>query len=194
MKSVAWLIPVAIVLAGLGCQPQQQPGSGERSHFTHGPMLGRVEAHEMGVWARTVRSGKFAVRYGTGADKLDSLSPAAETRVERDNTGWVHLTGLDSGTRYHYRLVWLEGTEETPGPGGNLPYPAQPPRRAPSPIQSGRTLQLPIRVCLRQQPEYRQSGRLRMEPARLRHHAQRTSGSRQPVADRFRHSQRGLAV
>ena len=53
-------------------------------------------------------------------DRLDSLSAAAETRVERDNTGWVHLTGLDSGTRYHYRLVWLDGTEEIPGPGGTF--------------------------------------------------------------------------
>ena len=120
MKSVAWLIPAVIVLAGPGCQPQTRPGADEGDRFTHGPMLGRVEAHTMGVWARTARSGKFAVRYGTLADKLDSLSPAVETRVERDNTGWVQLTGLDSGTRYRYRLVWLDGTEEVPGPGGTF--------------------------------------------------------------------------
>ena len=120
MKSLAWLIPLAIVVAGPGCQTQPRPGADGRAPFTHGPMLGRVEAHKMGVWARTARSGKFAVRYGTGAERLDSLSPAVETRVERDNTGWIHLAGLDSGTRYHYRLVWLDGTEEIPGPGGSF--------------------------------------------------------------------------
>ena len=120
MKSLAWLIPLAMVVVGPGCQPQTRPGADEATPFTHGAMLGRVEAHKMGVWARTARSGKFAVRYGTRSDRLESLSPAVQTRVERDNTGWVHLTGLDSDTRYHYRLVWMDGAEEIPGPGGTF--------------------------------------------------------------------------
>ena len=194
MKSVAWLIPVAILVAGLGCQTQPRPEAGARAHFTHGPMLGRVEAHQMGVWARTARSGKFAVRYGTGADRLDSLSPrrrhtsSGTTRVGFTSPTW------DSGTRYHYRLVWLDGTEEIPGPGGTfqtLPSPHD--VRHPQYNPEGR-FNFRFEFACRQQPEYRQSGRLRMEPGRLRHHAQRTSGQRRPVADRFRHSQRGLAV
>ena len=125
MKSVAWLIPVAILVAGLGCQTQPRPEADERAHFTHGPMLGRVEAHKMGVWARTARSGKFAVRYGTRPDRPDSLSAAAETRVERDNTGWVHLTGLDSGPDTTTGWSGWMGRRRSRGPGEpSIPCPA----------------------------------------------------------------------
>ena len=104
MRFLAWLIPLTIALTGTGCQTQPRPGADESAHFTHGPMLGRVEAHKMGVWARTARSGTFAVRYGTGADRLDSLSPAVVTRVERDNHrlgspcgGWIPGPGTTTG-------------------------------------------------------------------------------------------------
>ncbi|MFP6611550.1 MAG: alkaline phosphatase, partial [Pirellulales bacterium] len=63
-------------------------------HITHGPILGRVRPHGIGVWARTSRDTQFAVRYGTAADKLDTVSPPVRTRLENDNTGWVDLTGL----------------------------------------------------------------------------------------------------
>ena len=120
MKSVAWLITVMGLLAGLGCQTHRQAGADEEVYFTHGPVLGRVEAHRMGVWARTARTGKFAVRYGTQPGRLDSRSPEVATRVEQDNTGWVHLSALDSGTKYHYRLVWLDQSGEVIGPGGTF--------------------------------------------------------------------------
>jgi phosphodiesterase/alkaline phosphatase D-like protein len=99
--------------------PAAEPGPA----ITHGPILGRLGAHEIGVWVRTARPGKFRVRYGLKAEQLDQLSPEGETKLERDNTGWVAITGLKGNTRYWYRVV--AGGKE--GPGGSfrtLPDPA----------------------------------------------------------------------
>ncbi len=73
--------------------------------MTHGPILGRLGTNEVGVWVRTARSGAFQVRYGINADQLDQLSPVAETKLARDNTGWVHITGLNPATKYYYQVV-----------------------------------------------------------------------------------------
>ena len=72
---------------------------------THGPILGRPGATEMGVWARTAAPGEFAVRYGPAPDALTQTSPPAVTTLERDNTGWVHLEDLQPGTTYYYEVV-----------------------------------------------------------------------------------------
>ncbi|MEK7404600.1 MAG: metallophosphoesterase family protein [Acidobacteriota bacterium] len=74
-------------------------------HVTHGPMLGRLGSNHIGVWARTSAAGTFRVRYGLAPDKLDALSPAATTRVERDHTGWVLIEGLQPDTKYYYQVV-----------------------------------------------------------------------------------------
>ena len=84
---------------------------------SHGPILGRVSSDGIGIWARTNRSGRFRVRYGTEANKLDRASPSVSTEVEHDNTGWIHITGLNPGTRYHYQVVAGEAKE---GPGGTF--------------------------------------------------------------------------
>ena len=34
-------------------------------HITHGPILGRLDTHHIGIWARTSRPGTFRVRYGS---------------------------------------------------------------------------------------------------------------------------------
>jgi alkaline phosphatase D len=94
--------------------------------ITHGPILGRLGAHEVGVWARTARPGAFRVRYGTDPGKLDKLSPAVTTQLAHDLTGWVHIKGLDADTKYYYRLA--PGAEgKGTGLGGSfrtLPDPA----------------------------------------------------------------------
>ncbi|HUG91588.1 MAG TPA: metallophosphoesterase family protein, partial [Planctomycetaceae bacterium] len=74
-------------------------------HITHGPILGRVSAHGIGVWARTLRPGAFVVRYGTEPGRLDQATGPVETRLEHDNTGWVHIPGLTADTKYHYELA-----------------------------------------------------------------------------------------
>lgn len=79
--------------------------------ITHGPILGRPGATEVGVWARTSRPGEFRVRYGTSADALDQVTPPVATVLEHDNTGWAHVTGLRPGTTYYYRVV--TGTAQT---------------------------------------------------------------------------------
>ena len=79
------------------------PDSGE-SGFTHGPTLGRLSSDGVGVWARTLAPERFQVRYGMSPGQLNSTSDTAETTLDRDNTGWVHLNGLSSNTKYFYEL------------------------------------------------------------------------------------------
>ena len=83
---------------------------------THGPILGRLSHQGVGVWVRTDRPGTFRVRYGTGPDRLSDVSDAQQTRLDRDNTGWVHLQGLASNTRYYYRVA----TDDGNGLGGSF--------------------------------------------------------------------------
>jgi alkaline phosphatase D len=81
---------------------EAQQGS---TYITHGPILGRLGAHEIGIWARTHRSGEFRVRYGLRQGHLDMLSEPVTTEVDHDNTGWAHITGLEADAEYYYQLV-----------------------------------------------------------------------------------------
>ena len=85
-----------------------QPGPEPGNSITHGPILGRLGAHSIGIWARTRQPGTFRVRYGTDPDHLDQQSPPVATALERDNTGWVHLRDLRSNTKYWY-AVFCDG-------------------------------------------------------------------------------------
>ncbi len=96
---------------------EQKSRSGEAVSITHGPILGRLGHHQVGVWARTSQPGTFQVRYGVEPNKLDQLSSPATTRLERDNTGWVLLQGLKSDTKYFYQLA-AGGLVD--GPGGSF--------------------------------------------------------------------------
>ena len=79
------------------------PAAGNKyNHVTHGPILGRLSAHGIGIWARTLRTGHFAVRYGTAPGRLDRQTKPVATRLERDNTGWVHIKNLKPNTKYFY--------------------------------------------------------------------------------------------
>lgn len=89
----------------------------DENHITHGPILGRVSAHGIGIWARTRHTDKFTVRYGTSLDHLDQETDPVPTRLAHDNTGWVHITGLKADTKYWYRL-FLGGRES--GRGGSF--------------------------------------------------------------------------
>ncbi len=77
----------------------------ELPHITTGPILGRLSAHGIGVWARTSRAASFQVRYGMSQDKMDQITDSVPTRLNHDNTGWVHITGLKAKTKYFYELV-----------------------------------------------------------------------------------------
>lgn len=73
----------------------------------------------MGVWVRTSAPAKFHVRFGLAPDKLDRTSTAGETRLERDNTGWVPIEGLAPETKYYYQAV-PEGAAPKAAPDGSF--------------------------------------------------------------------------
>lgn len=83
-------------------------------------MLGHVTDTTVHIWSRTSRPGNFRVRYGTAADRLDRISSPAATLLDHDNTGWVELTGLAPGTRYHYQTFTAQD-ESMPGSFVTLP-------------------------------------------------------------------------
>ena len=85
--------------------------------ITHGPILGRLGVSEIGVWVRTDRPGSFHVRYGVAPARLDMMSPTVQTLLDRDNTGWVRITGLRPNTKYFYEAVTEGGSS---GPGGSF--------------------------------------------------------------------------
>ena len=83
------------------------------AEISHGPILGRLSSDGVGVWVRTARPGEFRVRYGAEPTDLKLVNGSARTRLEEDNTGWVHITGLEPATTYYYQV---EGE-----PGDRLP-------------------------------------------------------------------------
>ncbi len=85
--------------------------------ITHGPMLGRPGPNSMGIWARTAKTSSFQVRYGESSENLDQISEAMATRLEKDNTAWIELTGLKPDTRYYYEVI---AVGEESGPGGSF--------------------------------------------------------------------------
>ena len=62
------------------------------AEIAHGPILGRLGATEIGVWARTKHEGEFRVRYGTSRGDLNQLSDPVRTTIDHDNANWVHIT------------------------------------------------------------------------------------------------------
>ena len=84
-------------------------------------MLGNPTAHSMSVWGRTSDPGKFLVKYGLQANRLNHTSEPATTRIGHDNTGVALLRNLKSDTRYHYQ-VWVNGRPHgLPGAFRTLP-------------------------------------------------------------------------
>lgn len=92
---------LAIVIATTASALSQDAGN----RITHGPILGRLSPHGVGVWARTETPGEFRVRYGTSAAELRHTTDPVATELAHDNTGWIHIEGLEPNTVYHYELV-----------------------------------------------------------------------------------------
>lgn len=89
---------------------------------THGPFLGHVGLNEIHIWARTERSGSFRIEYGLSPDKLTQTSPAVTTTPDHDNANWLRISGLQPGTRYHYRIAGTSTADRT-GTFVTLPSP-----------------------------------------------------------------------
>jgi hypothetical protein len=105
---------LAILFAAVLVFSPRPAQASEDNYITHGPILGRVGATEISVWARTFRAGTVRVRYGLSADRLDGLSSPVMTEPGRDNSGIVRLPGLQPDTRYYYELVIGEGVQMVP--------------------------------------------------------------------------------
>ncbi|MDP6557734.1 MAG: alkaline phosphatase D family protein [Pirellulaceae bacterium] len=91
----------------------------ELPHITTGPILGRLSANGIGVWARMSRESSFQVRYGLSQDAMDQITDPVPTRLNHDNTGWVHITNLKARTEYFYELV-IPGSTVRTGRGGSF--------------------------------------------------------------------------
>ncbi len=104
------LLLVALGLVGAMCS--NEAFAQQATQITHGPILGRLGAHEIGIWARTRNPGTFRVRFGVRTDAMDTLSGPVTTRIENDNTGWAHISGLEADTEYFYELA-AEGSTAT---------------------------------------------------------------------------------
>jgi len=96
----------------IGTLSLSDAGAQQETKITHGPILGRLGAHEIGIWARTFRPGTLRVRYGFRVDSLEKLSSPVTTRIENDNTGWAHIKDLKADTKYFYELS-VEGSNAT---------------------------------------------------------------------------------
>ena len=104
-----------IVVAFALCAIQLQA-----AEITHGPILGRLGATEIGIWARTKQEGEFRVRYGTARGDLNQLSDAVRTTIDHDNANWVHITGLEPNTKYYYEVVGDPGSRSRGNLGGDF--------------------------------------------------------------------------
>ena len=119
--SLGQLIASIIILASAACGGPSNDKVAVR--ITHGPILGRLSSHEIGIWARTSQPGAFQVLYGTAPEKLDRTSQPISTRLEHDNSNWVHLDGLKSNTKYYYRLRTSSDHQGLGGSFRTLPNP-----------------------------------------------------------------------
>lgn len=94
----------------LGCGTGSSPTALQEPAITHGPVLGRLGADHVGVWARTSSPAEFQVFYGLEPGALTSRASGA-TALEDDSTGWILLEGLQPGTKYYYEIGMGDGPE-----------------------------------------------------------------------------------
>jgi alkaline phosphatase D len=110
---------VLVLLVVALTMPQTTAADQDDPHITHGPILGRLSAQGIGIWARTNREAGFLVRYGETPETLDQVTPLVPTHLEHDNTGWVLLRDLRPDTKYFYQL-FLPGSPTPTGRGGSF--------------------------------------------------------------------------
>jgi len=105
------LLAISLIIFLIGTISSNEAKAQGKAQITHGPMLGRLGAHEIGIWARTKESGTFWVRYGTDPKNMDQLSDPVTTTVAHDNTGWAHIKNLKANTKYYYALTVKGGAQ-----------------------------------------------------------------------------------
>ena len=118
-QSQAWA--GTLLAAGLlGCAVDQS----SLGRISHGPILGRVASDSIAVWARTHEPATFQVRYWPVGGTGERVSAPIATTLDRDNTGWGRLEGLEPDTLYAYRLE-AAGTVPPVATFRTLPAPSE---------------------------------------------------------------------
>jgi len=135
LQSIIVSVFIGLLMIGIGClfngtiQAADESSARRDSVFdvviTHGPILGRLSHDGVGVWVRTSRPARFRVYCRIGHIPV-ARSPIGETRLENDNTGWVHITGLTPSATYDYEVelpdssYWMKGGSFTTLPHEDL--------------------------------------------------------------------------
>ena len=87
-------------------------GDSVGSSLTHGPVIGAVTENSASIWLRIEPGASVQIKY-TADPELDSgwqWSGAVTTGAEKDYTGIISLSGLESDTQYYYR-IFINGEE-----------------------------------------------------------------------------------
>lgn len=103
---------------------QDETYQSETIPLTHGVASGDVTAKTAVVWARTADEAILHVEYSPDESFSSSRQERAPVDATTDFTGHVRLTGLQSATRYYYR-VWA-----TTGDADNNADSSSPPEEA----------------------------------------------------------------
>jgi alkaline phosphatase D len=111
LKMYSRLMGLILTVIVLGTMTINDVTAQSAAIFSHGPTLGRLGAHEIGIWARTITPGTFWVRYGLSPENMDILSDPVTTSIEHDNTGWIHIKNLKANTKYYYALTVQGGSQ-----------------------------------------------------------------------------------
>ena len=98
----SWFVPLVLLMAAASAAELAPEVA---VYVSHGPVLGRLGADSVGVWARTAQPAAFYVRYGTNVRALNSRSATVATLLEHDNTAWVKLKRLRPDTVYYYQVA-----------------------------------------------------------------------------------------
>ena len=72
-----------VVLLAIASVSASTFGQDAFPHITTGPILGRLSAHGIGVWARTSRESAFQVRYRLAPDKMDQITELVVEIMQR---------------------------------------------------------------------------------------------------------------
>ncbi len=101
-RLTGWFMPLVLLMATASAAELAPKVA---VYVSHGPVLGRLGADTVGVWARTTQPAAFHVRYGTNKRALDLRSATVATLLEHDNTAWVELESLRPETVYYYQVA-----------------------------------------------------------------------------------------
>lgn len=116
MNKLAGKLSVSICLISVVSVAAQMEPLGNL--ITHGPILGRLSHDGIGVWIRTSEPTKFEVICAPIPRDGVSVIAMGETTVDKDMTGWAHVTGLEQDTQYSYQIQFPH--EDTPVTAGSF--------------------------------------------------------------------------